>query len=80
MISEIDISPDATERMRRYEISEQLVRRTVDHADQVSDTYEGRKIYQKRMDNHILRVIVEEYKGQRKIITVYPAKAERYVV
>ena len=79
-MSEIEVSPHAKERMRRYEISEQLVRRTVDQPDQVLESYAGRKIYQKRIDNRILRVIVEEYKGQRRIITVYPAKAERYAL
>jgi len=66
--------------MQRYEISEQVVRTTIDHPDQVSDTYGSRKIYQKRIDNYVLRVIVEEYKGAKRIVTVYRAKAERYAV
>jgi ATP-dependent Zn protease len=79
-MSEFHMLKHARERMQRYDISEELVRLTVDQADQVLETYGGRKVYQKRIDDHVLRVIVEEYKGARRIITVYPAKAERYAV
>jgi hypothetical protein len=79
-MNEIEFSKHARERMERYEISEADVRRTIDEADEVLDTYGGRRIYQKQMDKHVLRVIVEDYKGARRIITVYLAKARRYAL
>ena len=40
---------------------------------------ENRKINQKILDeNHLLRVIYEEYEDEILIITVYPARRSRY--
>jgi hypothetical protein len=66
--------------MQRYEIPEELVRIAIANPDTVSDTYGGRKIYQKNLNNYVLRVIVEEYKGVRRVITLYPAKMTRYAI
>jgi len=66
--------------MKKYEISKSLVRKGMENPDSVVDGRSGRKIAQKELDDHILRIIFEEEKDTSVIITVYKARSERYGV
>lgn len=74
----IDITRYANERMEKYNVPEDLVKETIHNPDSVVDGYGGRKIYQKKLNSYIVRVIVEENKEIKRVITVYKAKSERY--
>lgn len=74
----IDISDHAKERMQVYNVPEDLVKATIHNPDSVVDGYGGRKIYQKKLNGYIVRVIVEENKGIKRVITVYKARSGRY--
>lgn len=37
-----------------------------------------RKIYQKKLNDHVVRVIVEEHEDTKVVITVYKARSGRY--
>lgn len=52
---------------------------TVRNPQQIKSGYKGRKIFEDSLDNeHLLRVVVEEYEDMVKVITLYPARKERY--
>ncbi|MDP2720335.1 MAG: DUF4258 domain-containing protein [Dehalococcoidia bacterium] len=70
----------AENRMREYDIPEGLVINAVQNPDNVLDSYKGRKIYQKKLNGYMLRVIVEEDKEVKKVITVYKARSGRYEI
>ncbi len=74
----IEITNHAKERMREYGISEDLVKDTIYNPDSIEEGYAGRKIYQKKLNGYIARVIVEEDKGIKRIITVYKSRSGRY--
>ncbi len=74
----IDITEHAKERMEEYNVSEDLVKDTIHNPDSVVEGYGGRKIYQKKLNNYIVRVIVEENKEIKRVITVYKTKSGRY--
>ena len=59
---EIDITHHAKERMRKYEVSNALVISTLEKPTSIMEGYNGRKVYQKKLNGHVLRVIVEESK------------------
>ena len=66
------------ERMKKYEINSGMVEDCLSLPDLKSETYMGRIIYQKRLNGHVLRIIVEESKEIKRIITVYKARRKRY--
>lgn len=77
---EIEITNHAKERMRTYDITENLVKDTVKNPDNITEGYGGRNIYQKKLNGYVLRVIVEENREMKRVITVYKARGERYGV
>jgi hypothetical protein len=79
-MSEIKITVHAKTRMARYEISEELVRATIQHADNIVNGYKGRTVFQKRLNDHLVRVIVEEHKGELIVITTYKSRVIRYAL
>lgn len=74
----IDITNHAIERMQKYDVSEELVKDTVNNPDSIADGYAGRKVYQKKLNSYIVRVVVEENEGIKRVITVYKARSGRY--
>ena len=74
----IIIVKHAEERMQEYDVPEDLVINAVQNPDNIIEGYRGRKIYQKKLNGYILRVIVEESKEIKTIITVYKARRGRY--
>ena len=46
--------------------------------DSVVNGYGGRRIYQKKLNHHVLRVVIEESNGLKKAVTVYKARGGRY--
>ena len=76
----IDITKHAKERMQEYNVTEELVKNTIDKPDSVIKSYNNRSIYQKKLNGYILRVIVEEGKEIKRVITVYKARSGRYEI
>ena len=66
------------ERMKKYEITERMIEDCLNLPDLKSKTYMGRIIYQRKLNGHVLRIIVEESKEIKRIITVYKARRKRY--
>jgi hypothetical protein len=73
-----EITDHAKERMKEYNTPEELVSETIRNPDSIEKSYGDRKIYQKKLNGYTLRVIVEENKGIKRIITVYKARSGRY--
>lgn len=74
----IVISKHARERIKTYNLTEKLVKETVEKPDEIVEGYENTKIAHKLLKDHILRVVYTKEKNNIKIVTVYPAKKERY--
>ncbi|MDE1827839.1 MAG: DUF4258 domain-containing protein [Candidatus Micrarchaeota archaeon] len=77
---EIVISQHARERMARYKVTEELVKITLESPEITLEGHSGRNIYQRRLNGHLLRVITEDSKGIKIVITIYKAKRERYEI
>ncbi len=75
---EIIISKHAKERIRRYDLTEELVETAVIKPDDVIKGYEGTLIAHKLFNKHLLRVIYIKQGNKVKVITVYPAEKVRY--
>lgn len=74
----IDITPHAKERMNKYHITEEMIINCLENPDMVKDSHSTRKIYHKKLNGYVLRVIVEESKEIKSIITTYKARSGRY--
>ena len=73
------IIPDyAKGRIKRYNLTEDLIKDTLRNPDEMVKGYEGRLIAHKLLNEHVLRVVYLKVKDDLKVITVYPAKKERY--
>ncbi len=60
-------------------ITEELVADTLLHADEVVVGLRGRLIAQKVLnERHVLRVVYVKEENQIRVVTVYPARRERY--
>jgi len=75
---EINITRHAAERMQQYNVSEDLVKDAIINPNDIVESYGGRKVYQKKLNGYVLRVIVEENKEIKRVVTVYKARGERY--
>ena len=75
---DIIISNHAKERIKTYNLTEKIVIETIKDPDEIIEGYAGTLISHKLLNEHILRVIYVKKKDKIKIITVYPAKKERY--
>ncbi len=74
----IEITEHARERMGEYSVTEGLLKNTIENPDSIAEGYGGRKVYQKKLNGYIVRVIVEENKGIKRVVTVYKARSGRY--
>ena len=73
------IIPDyAKGRIKRYNLTEDLVKETLRNPDEIVKGYEGRLIAHKLLNEHVLRVVYLKVKDSARVVTVYPAKKERY--
>jgi len=62
-----------------FPLTERQVVETVMNPDKVLKGKEGRLVCQKIINKkHVLRVIYEKHKGLKWVVTVYPARRERY--
>jgi hypothetical protein len=79
---DIEITSHAKERMRAYNVSKERVIETIENPTNILPGYGNRTIYQKALNSHILRVVVEEGKEikGRIVITVYKARSGRYEI
>lgn len=72
------IPPYAKERIKTYNLSENLVKDALINPDEIVKGYKGSLIAHKLLNEHILRVVYMKIEDGLKVITVYPAKKERY--
>ncbi|MEK6821516.1 MAG: DUF4258 domain-containing protein [archaeon] len=68
----------ARRRMAEYSIQEQDVQDALEDPFAIALSHSGRKIYQRKLGEYVLRVIVEEEAGIKRIITAYKARSSRY--
>ncbi len=59
-------------------ISDEAVELTLLHPDSIAEGRFDRKIYQRKLNGHVLRVIVEIEADIKRVITVYKARSMRY--
>ena len=74
----IAFTEHSKERMNKYHINPKIIENCLNLPDLKSKTYLNRILYQKKLNGHVLRVIVEESKEIKRIITVYKARRKRY--
>ena len=75
---DIIISNHAKKRIKTYNLTENFVLEVIKQPDEVVEGYGGTLIAHKLLNEHILRFVHIKGKSKIKIITVYPAKKERY--
>lgn len=76
----VNFTKHAKERMKKYELNEDAALDTVNKPDSIIKTYNERNIYQKRINDYVIRAIVEENEGIKTVITIYKARSDRYEV
>jgi hypothetical protein len=78
----INLSPHAKEKLKRLVqigVTEDKIVKTIRNPENLILGYFGRKIAQSRLtDELLLRVIYEETDNNILVITLYPAKRQRY--
>ncbi len=77
---EFKVTPHAIERMKKYAVDSDLLQKALQNPDSVIKGHKQREIHQKKLNGHVLRVIVEEGKDIKTIVTVYKARSTRYEV
>ena len=77
---EIYFTSHSIERAGRYHIPIVLIKDALQNPDNIISTYKNRKIFQKRLNGNLLRVIVKESKEIYTIIIIYKSRRERYEV
>ena len=75
---DVEFTTHALERMRKYDVDKAMVEKTLEAPDSVTKGHTERRVYQKRLNGHVLRVIVEEHKSFLVVITTYKARSVRY--
>jgi len=79
MAKKIVFHPYALYKMEKRGITKADVEETITEPYSIAEARFGRKIAQRIYDSYVLRVVFEEYEGHYLVITVYPARAERYL-
>ncbi len=74
----IEITEHAKERMEEYNVSDDLLKDTINNPHSIVEGYMSRKVYQKKLNSYMVRAIVEENKGIKRVITVYKTRSGRY--
>ena len=77
---EIDIRPHAREQMSKYNIEEEMIIKCLENPDFIKDSHSNRAIYHKKLNGYVLRIIVEESKEIKRVITTYKARSKRYEI
>lgn len=72
--------PHAEERMRVYGISKDAVIQAVEEPDRLERGHSNRWIAQKRLNHYVLRVIYEDLRTVKTVVTVYKARRGRYEI
>lgn len=79
----IKFTPHAKEKLKRLaklQVTEEKVVKSIENPDSLTVGYFGRKIAQSKLTSKlVLRVVYEEIDNKVLVITVYPAKRERYI-
>jgi len=73
----IKVSEHAKRRMAKYGLSRDVVVEALREPDQVLAGYRERKIAHKFKNSYVLRVVYTE-EDVLTVITIYPARRERY--
>jgi len=76
---DIIISNHAKERIKTYNLTEEIVIEAIRKPDEVVKGYAGALIVHKLLNGHTLRVVYIKEKDVVKVITVYPSKKSRYL-
>lgn len=66
--------------MARYGLDESTVREGLRHPDEVVDGHSGRRIAHKTLNGYVLRIVFEGERDSPVVVTVYPARRDRYEV
>lgn len=77
---EIEITGHARDRMQTYNVSEEILKNSINYPDSIAEGYGNRRIYQKKLNGYTLRIIIEEEASKVRVITVYKAKSGRYEI
>ncbi|MCS4541941.1 MAG: DUF4258 domain-containing protein [Euryarchaeota archaeon] len=75
---EIIIPKHAKKRIETYNLTEELVKKTVENPEEIVDGYGRRLIAHKRLNDYILRVVYEQRGKDIIVITAYRAEKKRY--
>lgn len=66
-------------KSHRVDIDKDFIINTVRNPDQIKSGYKERIIFESSLDkDHLLRVVIEESHDVLKVITLYPARKDRY--
>jgi hypothetical protein len=78
----IEFAPHAKEKLKRptkLQVTEEKVIKTIENPENLTTGYFGRKIAQSKLTPELVsRVVYEEIDNKVLVITIYPAKRERY--
>lgn len=77
---EIRFTAHARRRMSRYGVEEGTVREALRDPDEVVAGHSGRWIAHRILNGYVLRVVYEEREEHIVVVTVYPARRDRYEV
>ena len=80
MLTEIVFTGHYRSRMDEYGFSEERVREALGDPDEVVEGHSGRLVAHSRLNGKVLRVVFEEKQSVKTVVTVYPARADRYEV
>ncbi|MFB6246794.1 MAG: DUF4258 domain-containing protein [Candidatus Pacearchaeota archaeon] len=65
-------------RMEKYGVTKEEVEDCLFSPDSTVESYSRRIVYQKVSGNYVLRVVVEERKEIKRVVTVYRSRRQRY--
>ena len=75
---DVEFTTHALERMRKYGVDKEMVEKTLEAPDSVTKGHTERRICQRKLNGHVLRIVVEEHKSFLVVITTYKARSVRY--
>ncbi len=76
----IEYTLHAQKRMSEFNISKDLIESIISSPDSILDGDFGRKIFQRKTNGQLFRIIVEMEEGIKRVITLYPARSTRYEI
>ncbi|MDH7476895.1 MAG: DUF4258 domain-containing protein [Candidatus Bathyarchaeota archaeon] len=79
----IQFTPHAEEKLKRLvklQVTKEKIIKAIEKPESLTAGYFGRKIAQSKLKHGpVLRVVYEEIDNKVLVITIYPAKRERYI-